>query len=431
MARSAANPQSTRTARLLGLARWQAWTCVLVFCAAIAVGIIQFNLAATTGSFLLVLPVTLAAIRLGTRASVLVAIAASAIIIGDAALDGATMASLAAVAPLFAAIPVLFIVAWLTGGSITAMEHRHQQDVAAWWESELEFSSTPTDDHGVVTDDRVRRMVATADFYPVFQPIYALDDGRLLAAEALTRFDSEPPVSPAIWFARAADLGLGTDLELAAVRKAIDACRSLSSHVAVSVNASAATFVEPLLLDIVASTPRTVMLELTELEPVTDYTALRSAIDRLRQAGARFAIDNVGASMTSLRHIGRLAPDVIKLDGALTNDTRGDPMRWSLTRRLLRYARSSNVALIAEGIEVAEDLAAWRELGVLGAQGYLLGRPGTLAFPDPISFPSPRRTVRSVRPQRNGRRSRADDVEDTLAPSQLGEHAFFGHDITP
>ena len=57
-----------------------------------------------------------------------------------------------------------------------------------------------------------------------------------------------------------------------------------------------------------------VLLELSEHDPVEDYPALSSALDPLRAAGLRLAIDDVGAGFSSLRHIVLTAPDVIKLD---------------------------------------------------------------------------------------------------------------------
>jgi EAL domain-containing protein (putative c-di-GMP-specific phosphodiesterase class I) len=74
----------------------------------------------------------------------------------------------------------------------------------------------------------------------------------------------------------------------------------------------------------------------------------------------------------------RLAPDVIKLDASLTQGIEHDAMRRALAASLVLFARRTGSQLVAEGIESPADLAAWRELGADGAQGYLLARPGPL-----------------------------------------------------
>ena len=57
-----------------------------------------------------------------------------------------------------------------------------------------------------------------------------------------------------------------------------------------------------------------------------------------------------------------------------------DPVKRQFLRSMQHIARRSGSQVIAEGVEVAEDLRAVRRLGVALAQGWLIGRPGaTLA----------------------------------------------------
>lgn len=89
-------------------------------------------------------------------------------------------------------------------------------------------------------------------------------------------------------------------------------------------------------------------------------------------------MDDAGAGFASLRHIVRLAPEIIKLDPSLTQDIRFDPVRQAPANSLLTFARQTRSEVIVEGIEQSSDLFAWRNLGADGAQGYLLVRPGPL-----------------------------------------------------
>lgn len=97
------------------------------------------------------------------------------------------------------------------------------------------------------------------------------------------------------------------------------------------------------------------------------------------KVGSEAAIDDAGAGYASFRHILRLAPDLIKLDRSLTQniDNRSDSR--ALAAALVGFTAATGCKLVAEGVETQEELAALREIGVLKAQGYLLGRPGPLA----------------------------------------------------
>jgi len=374
---------------------------------------------------LLYVPVVLAALRFGIPGGVVVGLLAAATASGIDEMwwSDSPPAAVTFVVPALHGLGFV-LVGVIVGAGMRALRLLHQRDLTNWWDSELAQQPRAGDEADPLTDDLVRHAVATRDFYPIFQPIYRLEDGWLFAVEALTRFDSDPPISPSRWFARAADLGIGVELEIAAVEKSITSAHKFPERVTLSVNTSAAAIMDEGLLAVIDKATRPVMLELTELEPVTDYARLAEMLQRYREAGASIAVDNVGASMTSLRHIARLDPEVIKLDRALTNDARGDPVRWALTKRLLHFARTSGALLVVEGIEDPEDLEHWRSVGVHAAQGYLLGRPGMRTIVEQFEFPKAlkRRAESDVnRPRRVVTRHPRDNVsfDDKLAPSQL------------
>lgn len=219
-------------------------------------------------------------------------------------------------------------------------------------------------------------------FHPVFQPVYSLDDGRLLALEALTRFDVEPYRTPDVWFHAAARTGRGVELEIAAIEAAlaaVDLVDDLPDDVALSLNASPPTLDDPRLLEVVAAHPhRSIIVEVTEHAIVEDYQLLQRAADRLRGLGVRLAVDDAGAGFSSLRHVVQLAPEVIKLDISLTQGVATSTLRRALAGALIEFARGSGAVLVVEGLEEHSDLTIWTALGADAAQGYLLGRPGPL-----------------------------------------------------
>lgn len=229
------------------------------------------------------------------------------------------------------------------------------------------------------------RIVSVIDeraFAIAYQPIYDLSSDAVVSYEALSRFSALPYRSPDQWFHDAALVGLGVDLELAAISAALDAFERLPDGVSLSINASPETIVSgelPTLID-----PRVAdrtIVEVTEHAKVADYEVLHSALAPLKAAGLRVAIDDAGAGYSGLQHIIQLAPDIIKLDMSLTRGIDRDPALRALVTAMVYYAMETGAIVVAEGIELPSEMQALRRLGVHRGQGYLLGKPGPLAVP--------------------------------------------------
>ena len=166
--------------------------------------------------------------------------------------------------------------------------------------------------------ERVQRLVRGKDLGVVFQPIVDLRGGRVVAVEALARMSMKPTRSPAWWIGEAWALGLGVDLELAALRAALGHLERLPREVLLTVNVSPRTFVSPELIGCMDGLAAgRVVVEVTEDAPVEDYDVLEDGVRQLRARGVRLAIDDAGAGFSSLGGILRLAPEFIKLDISL------------------------------------------------------------------------------------------------------------------
>lgn len=189
--------------------------------------------------------------------------------------------------------------------------------------------------------------------------------------EALARFAVEPRRTPDVWFAEAAAVGLLIDLELMAVGAALAQFDRLPAGVHLSVNLSPESVMSPRLAATLAGYPlERIVIEVTEHAPVEDYEILNAALGNLRAQGCRLAIDDAGAGFASLRHILRLAPDVIKLDISLTRGLDHDRARRALATALISFANEIGATIVAEGIETVAEVDALRALGVAFGQGY-------------------------------------------------------------
>lgn len=237
-------------------------------------------------------------------------------------------------------------------------------------ETEIELRT-----HEEATCSRIVEVLSSGRLTIVHQPIHRIADGVAVGVECLSRFADAATRTPDQWFSAAAAVGLGNELELLAVARAVETIGHVPRDCYVSINASPELVLSGALLAPVAGlTPDRLVIEVTEHSRVADYKALAAALEPLR-AHARIAIDDVGAGYAGLRHIVDLKPDILKLDMSLTRDLGRDPARRALAHALVLFAREIGCGLIAEGVETASERAALERIGVTLAQGFLFSRP--------------------------------------------------------
>jgi EAL domain-containing protein (putative c-di-GMP-specific phosphodiesterase class I) len=225
---------------------------------------------------------------------------------------------------------------------------------------------------------RIRSVIDRDSLDVEFQPVFDLTDCRIVSLEALARFWVDPMRSPSAWFAEAAEVGLGAELELVAIRRALERLDEFPADVALAINVSPSTALDPRFSELLLDVADRVVIEITEHAQVDDYEALMATLAPLRERGAQLAIDDVGAGFANLRHILRLAPDIVKLDLSLTQEIARDPAREALASSLVGFASGVGASIAAEGISSDEELELLRALGVDYGQGFYLARPSSL-----------------------------------------------------
>lgn len=226
---------------------------------------------------------------------------------------------------------------------------------------------------------RITHVLKLGKVHAVYQPMVRLEDRGIAGFECLSRFDAEPQQGPDFWFAEAASVGLGAELELGALRHALPALERLPASTHLSFNVSPQLLLEGRLEgELDRALAGRLVLEITEHETVKEYERLVTALEPLRRMGVRVAIDDAGAGYATFRHIVRLGPDVIKLDLRLTRDIDHDPARRALASALIGYAREARADIVAEGVETQAELDTLIALGIRKAQGYYFGKPMSL-----------------------------------------------------
>jgi EAL domain-containing protein (putative c-di-GMP-specific phosphodiesterase class I) len=228
----------------------------------------------------------------------------------------------------------------------------------------------------------LREMLGGPGFSMAFQPIVDLRSDERIGFEALARFRSEELLDTGAVFKEARRVGVESELELAAVSRALTDGRPIREGALdgfLAINASPSTICSGTLVDMLdAEGVANLVLEVTEHAAINDYAAFAREVAPLRERGVRLAVDDVGAGYASLRHVLQLAPDIIKLDVSLTRGIDRDQGRRAMAAGLISFAQQASQAVIAEGIENAAEARTILDLGVVYGQGFHLGLPGPL-----------------------------------------------------
>lgn len=228
--------------------------------------------------------------------------------------------------------------------------------------------------------ERIRAVFEDDLLSVAYQPIFDLELNRVVGVEALARFSGGPQRRPDVWFAEAAEVGLGAELELLAIRKALAELAALPDHISMAFNISPSTLMSGRMGKVLKGMPFDRLgLEITEHASIPDYARVNRVLGPLRKKGLKLTVDDAGAGYSSLLHILNLKPDQIKLDVELIRNIHKDADRRAMASALVAFSRHTGSRIVAEGVETAEELRALRDLGVEAAQGYLLGRPMSLA----------------------------------------------------
>jgi EAL domain-containing protein (putative c-di-GMP-specific phosphodiesterase class I) len=228
------------------------------------------------------------------------------------------------------------------------------------------------------TRERIEAVLAEKLLLTAFQPITRISAGKLVGVEALTRFVTYDGASADIWFREAAAVGLGPELELAALHCAVTAAREVPDHLFIALNLTPATCCEPRVREMLEHSELDVdriVIELTGSLEATRHLPLMEALEPLRRRGARLAISASAAGSVSMDQITRLHPEIIKLERVLIEGIHDSPGQLTRVAAIADLARQVGAVVSAEGIEIPAELAAVKALGVETGQGYLLGRP--------------------------------------------------------
>ena len=221
-----------------------------------------------------------------------------------------------------------------------------------------------------------------------YQPQIALDQQRVIGAEALLRWRHPElgQISPGDFIPVAEDSGLILPIGEWVLRTAARQMKSWidggMAPLVIAVNLSAVQFRQARLpewvsqiLDEVGLPPHCLELELTEGVAMENPLAAIAVINDLHERGIRLAIDDFGTGYSSLSYLKRFKVSRLKIDQSFVRDIARDPEDEAIVEAIIGLSKSLGLQTIAEGVETAEQLAFLRAKGCHEAQGYYFAKP--------------------------------------------------------
>jgi diguanylate cyclase (GGDEF)-like protein/PAS domain S-box-containing protein len=240
----------------------------------------------------------------------------------------------------------------------------------------------------VELDRDLRRALARGEIALVYQPQVNLRTGRIVGVEALMRWHHPRLglVPPSTFIPIAEESGLISGLGAWALRTACHAMMAWDGSSLgpprIAVNVSPRQLQHDDLAGIVALVlaesglaASRLELELTETALLPDDEKVAETLARLRALGVGLALDDFGTGYSSLSHLRQYPIQRLKMDRSFVRGimtSRGDA---AVAQAIIDLARELNLAVVAEGVETAEQLAVLRSLGCEEGQGFLIGRP--------------------------------------------------------
>ncbi|MDI6772445.1 MAG: EAL domain-containing protein [bacterium] len=236
----------------------------------------------------------------------------------------------------------------------------------------------------------LRRSIESGSFVVLYQPLVALDTGRIVGFEALVRWPhpTRGMLPPAEFIQVAEETGLIVPIDHQVLH---EACRQLGRWQAqfpaepplvVSVNLSARQFARPGLVEAGEAAlreaglpPRSLMVEVTESAVMDSLDAAAVVLLRLRDLGVRVAVDDFGTGYSSLDTLRLLPIDCLKIGRTFVAEVGSSPESNKIVRMIVALGASLGVDVVAEGVETPAQLSQLRDLQCRYGQGFLFSEP--------------------------------------------------------
>jgi diguanylate cyclase (GGDEF)-like protein len=233
----------------------------------------------------------------------------------------------------------------------------------------------------------LRRALATGSFQLAYQPLFNFRDGSLLGFEALLRWpEGWGSESPATFIPIAEESGLIVPIGAWALETACRTAATWTKPLKIAVNLSPMQFRHGDIVAVIEAAlqasgldPARLELEVTESLWLQNSDAVLDQLTRIRAMGISIALDDFGTGYSSLAYLWKFPFDTVKIDRSFVMEMQSDPKAAAIVNTVVALGKTLNLTVTAEGVETTSQAQALSDSGCDQAQGYLFGRPLSLA----------------------------------------------------
>lgn len=232
-------------------------------------------------------------------------------------------------------------------------------------------------------DSRVLRALSDRKIRPYFQPKIDLKTGRIVGAEALSRWHhpNRGLLNPQAYLKSKRPASKNTIHDFTILERAIEFCAKLQSighDMKIAVNFAADVVLSDDFPEVVADAqrryaipPERLIIELTEDETTEKFEELAERLVKLRLLGVELAIDDFGTGHSSLSRLQHLPVSELKIDRSFVSNLDESSTNLAIVRSIIDLAHSLHCSVVAEGVETVEAIDALRQIGCDMAQGFV------------------------------------------------------------
>ena len=237
-------------------------------------------------------------------------------------------------------------------------------------------------------ESELRTAIQNDELELYYQPQWDFNTGQLFGLEALARWNhpTKGMVFPGEFIGMAETCGLIHQLDMWVLESA---CQQLKrwederiSPRQIAVNLSAIQFAEPGLVRDIAGVlaeykvdPKKLELEIIESILMDDAEHTLDALDALKKLGLRIAVDDFGTGYSSMAYLSKFSVDTLKIDRIFVKEIDSGTAAKIIIESIIQMASKLGLAIVAEGIETAEQNRFLAYHGCTYAQGYFYNRP--------------------------------------------------------
>ena len=240
----------------------------------------------------------------------------------------------------------------------------------------------------LMTKSKLKRAFERDELLVHYQPKYNLETGEVFGAEALVRWElpERGLILPSDFIPIAEETNLIIEIGEWVLDKVCEDFRywqrSVSSPGRVSVNLSLKQLKQPNFTNRISSilrsyevSPTSLELEITETTLMENPERTIKLLDQLYALGLHLAIDDFGTGYSSLSALQQFPISTLKIDKSFVRDVATNPDDATLVSTIVQMGQNLHMDVVAEGVEVEDQLNFLQSLGCTYVQGLLFGNP--------------------------------------------------------